>query len=208
MNAETKQTKFSVSRDLIESLAKLQSITDKNAHNSYSRLIRVELSDSFNGSRLVATTNYALCQHAILETNADAFRSLGFKESFSLEFSDDALKNLLKDKKNTLFYVELYPGTKNICFSSPFLQIIAIHNDYYPNYKAVLPDPKNATTSFTLDFDILESLVKSLQNDGKPKGKTPITFNFISEKSPIVVRAGLSDQVFEKPVNVIMPMSK
>ena len=208
MNAETKQTKFQVSRNLIESLAKLQSITDKTAHNSYSKLIRVELSDSLHGSRLVATNGFALCQHAILEANAEAFRSLGFKESFSLEFSDDALKNLLKDKKNTFFYVELYPGTKNICFESNSMQIMAIHNDYYPNYKAVLPEPKNAVISFSIDFDILEELVKSLQNDGKPKSKTPITINFFSEKSPIIVRPGLSDQVSEKPVNVIMPMSK
>ena len=197
-----KQTKFAVSRKLLESLLALQNALNPKLMQSYTNKIRLD----FERMKIIATDGHILCQHTLLESDKDSFASIGHFESVSLEFSKDALKNLMKDKKNNNFYIERQ--STGIIFGTPTQICLALVSDYYPNYAQVIPDEKMATMTISFDFDLLESLVKSYQKHKDVNKTNIITLDIINEQAPIIVRSGNNQQCKDSEVNVLMPVGK
>ena len=197
---DVKQTKFAVSRKLMESLLSLQNALNPKLKQSYTNKIRLD----FERMKIVATDGYILCQHTLLESDKDSFASIGHFESVSLEFSKDALKNLMKDKKNSNFYIERQ--STGIIFGTPTQLCLALVSDYYPAYALVIPDAKKATMTISFDFDLLESLVKSMQKHKDVNKFNVITLDIINEQAPIIVRSGNNTQFKDSEINVLMPV--
>lgn len=195
-----KQTKFAVSRKLMESLLSLQNALNSKSMTSYQNKIRLD----FERMKIVATDGHILCQHTLLESDKDSFASIGHFESVSLEFSKDALKNLMKNKKNSNFYIER--ASTGIIFGSPTSMCLAFVSDYFPNYAQVIPDAKKATMTIHFDFDLLESLVKSYQKHSYISKKNIITLDILNEQAPIIVRSGNKQQFKDSEINVLMPV--
>ena len=198
---DVKQTKFAVTRKLMESLLSLQNALNPKLKQSYTNKIRLD----FERMKIVATDGYILCQHTLLESDKDSFASIGHFESVSLEFSKDALKNLMKDKKNNNFYIErrstgiIFGTTTQICLAF-------VSDDYYPQYEKVLPYAEKATMTISFDFDLLESLVKSMQKHKDVNKFNVITLDIINEQAPIIVRSGNNTQFKDSEINVLMPV--
>lgn len=199
---ELKQTKFPVSRKLLESVMALQNTLNMKAITSYQNKIHLD----FERMKIVATNGHVLCQHELSQNDKDSFISICHSESVSLEFSKDALKNLMKDKKNLNFYIER--ASNGIIFGSPTNMCLALVFDYFPKYEQVIPDGSRTAMTISFDFDLLENLVKSLQKHKDVNKYNVITFDIISPLDPIIVRSGDNLQSNDSQVNVLMPVGK
>ena len=197
-----KQTKFAVSRKLLESLMALQNAINPKLARSYTNKIRLD----FERMKIVATDGHILCQHELSQNDKEAFFSIGHFESVSLEFSKDALKNLMKDKKNLNFYIER--ASNGIIFGSPTNMCLALVFDYFPSYAQVIPGASRTTMTVSFDFDLLEKLVKSFQKHKDVNKCNIITLDIISPLSPIIVRSGDNMQSNDSQINIIMPVGK
>ena len=185
--------KKAISRKFVESLLALENVLDMKTINSYSDKIRLD----FENKILVATNGFALAQRSIDPNDLECFTS-----SITLEFAKDAIKTLLKDKKNTSFYVD----TDEWIFGSPTQLCKAFTSDYYPAFQNVLLDENKCDIEFCLDFDVLKDLVASIERNNDTKLCTPITFKLQSQHldSPVIVRHGDVKETHGKLVNVIM----
>lgn len=182
-----------ISRKFIESLLSLENVLDMKTKNSYADKIRLD----FENKVLVATNGFALAQRSIDPNDLECFSG-----SITLEFAKDAIKTLLKDKKNENFYVD----TNEWIFGSPTQLCKAITNDYYPSYQNVLPDEKKYDIEFCLDFDVLKDLVAAIERNNNIKSCTPITIKLQSQHldSPVIICHGDIKETHGKLVNIIM----
>lgn len=182
-----------LSRKFFESLLALENVLDIKACNSYTNKIRID----FENKVLVATNGFALAQRSIEPNDLECFTS-----SITLEFAKDVIKTLLKDKKNTEFYVD----TDDWTFGSPTQQCKPPANYFYPAFQYVLPDENKYDIEFCLDFDKLKDLVAAIERNNNTKRCTPITFKIQSQHldSPVIVRHGDIKETHGKLVNVIM----
>lgn len=189
--------KHAISRKFIESLHSLESILEPNSRTSYENKIRLDLENKV----LVATNGHALAQHSVIPTDLELF-----KESIGFTFTKDALKTLLKDKKNTNFYIDMDEHVDKCIFGTPSTSCVALCDSYYPKYEAVIPDPGKYDIEFCIDFNILQDLVSAMERNNTSKRFMPITFKLQSEatEQPIIVRHGDASETDGKKCNVIM----
>lgn len=181
------------SRQFIESLLALENVLNLDTVKSYADKIRLD----FENKVLVATSGFSLAQRSINPHDLECFSG-----SITLEFAKGAIKTLLKDKKNSNFYVD----TDDWVFGSPTQICKAFVSDYYPDYRYVLPDEKKYDIEFCLDFDVLKDLVAAIERNNDTKRCTPITIKLQSQHldSPVIVRHGDIKETHGKLVNVIM----
>lgn len=185
--------KKAISRKFIESLLALENVLAMKTKNSYADTIRLD----FENKVLVATNGFALAQRSIDTNDLECFTG-----SITLKFAKDAIKTLLKDKKNTFFYVD----TDEWLLGSPTQICKVFTSDYYPAFQNVLPDENKYDLEFCLDFDVLKDLVAAIERNNDAKLCTPITFKLQSQHldSPVIIRHGDIKETHGKLVNVMM----
>lgn len=201
--------KVAVTRELLESIVALTKVT-KPILGGYQNTVLINLQTQ----RAVATNGAAMAQHDLALQDVDNIREI-VPEEFRVKMDGrivlnaldcKELKNLLKNKKEALFYAEFKdcnPHGAIIFGTQGGLTVACYLSNYYPNYEQVLPSESKAVQTFALDFNILKDLFDAMEKHGAAKKSGVITFKFISENAPIIVKHGSNGM---GTVNVIMPV--